>query len=405
MYLHLRIPGFHAAVHQASAARLRGRPVAVAVDGGDQSPLFATSIEARKQGVWPGLRAAAARRRCPGLHVVTPEPDLYRRAQGAVERLCLGYTPAVRGRAGRIDCDLSGTERLWSTRLRDGGTVDAAIEQAATIAERLRATAARDLRLTGSLGVALRLPVARLAARLARDGAFAKHPLLVVPAGAERELCDPLPLAWVDDCPRAALAALAECGVHTIGEWRGMTADQAEALIGASAQAALERLDRDGEPVLPEDAPGGDPEIAVARHCGAAGASPEHAVAVAVELARELGFRLRARQLTCGALTLSMRWTDGRVADATLRPRRALRHDDELAGAAADLLAKRLRRVWCERLTLSAGGLGAADEQLELFEPPRARRLEAVKDRLRARFGDDLVRTLTMAGASAALAG
>src|SRR3954471_7531810 len=88
MYLHVRIPGFHAAVHQAASTRLRGRPVAVAVDGNDQAPLFATSVEARRQGVWPGLRAAAARRRCPGLHVVTPEPDLYRRAEAAVERLC-----------------------------------------------------------------------------------------------------------------------------------------------------------------------------------------------------------------------------------------------------------------------------------------------------------------------------
>ena len=51
MFLHLAIPGFHAAAHQAANATLRGRPVAVAVDNGDQAPLFAVSLEGRTAGV------------------------------------------------------------------------------------------------------------------------------------------------------------------------------------------------------------------------------------------------------------------------------------------------------------------------------------------------------------------
>ncbi|MBA2479037.1 MAG: DNA polymerase IV, partial [Planctomycetes bacterium] len=54
MFLHLSIPGFHAAVHQAASAALRDRPVAVAVDAGEQAPLFAVSLEGRSEGVWPG---------------------------------------------------------------------------------------------------------------------------------------------------------------------------------------------------------------------------------------------------------------------------------------------------------------------------------------------------------------
>ncbi|MBA3710212.1 MAG: DNA polymerase IV, partial [Planctomycetes bacterium] len=59
MLLHLSIPGFHAAVHQAATSLLRDRPVAVAVDAGDQAPLFAVSLEGQAEGVWPGMRAAA----------------------------------------------------------------------------------------------------------------------------------------------------------------------------------------------------------------------------------------------------------------------------------------------------------------------------------------------------------
>src|SRR4051812_17000829 len=129
MFLHLAVPGFHAAAHQAADTKLRGRPVAVAVDSGDQAPLFAVSLEGRSAGVWPGMRAAVARRRCPALTVLPPDPDLYRRAQQACAALIGAYTPAVGSpstgtRAGRLDADFDGTESLWRTRLRPGATVE-----------------------------------------------------------------------------------------------------------------------------------------------------------------------------------------------------------------------------------------------------------------------------------------
>jgi len=185
MFFHLAIPGFHAAVHQAAVAALRGRPVAVAVDAGEQAPLFATSREARAAGVWPGLRAAAARRRCPGLSVVTPEPEWYRRAQARLVELCNAYTPCVGGRAGHLDGDLAGTERLWGARI---GHSDRPLAQAEAIAGALRAAAVKALGFDACVGVSPRLIVARLAAIRAASPTAAS-PLSATPARWDPSVC------------------------------------------------------------------------------------------------------------------------------------------------------------------------------------------------------------------------
>ncbi len=390
MFFHLSLPGFHAAVHQGADPALRGRPVAVAVDSSEQAPLFAVSLEGRSQGVWPGMRAAAARRRCPGLTVVTPEPQLYRRAQRAVAQLCGGYTPCVGGRAGRFDGDLAGTEQLWRSRLRPGLDVRDPLEQAIAIARELVRQAGERLHMHAFCGVGERLGVARLAARLAREPAYARAGVVGISPRHERQLLDPLPISWVSDCPRETLRQLADCGVASIGDARALGAEHLRQLAGDDAETLIAALTGEHEPVVPELADP-EPEVAVASHCGAAGAGPERVGVLLAKLARELGFALRGRNLACTTLSFEGRHLDGRGVSVVHHARRQLRHDDELAAAAIELGAKRARRVHWERLSLVATGLCAAEEQLELFAPQKHHRLEGARDLLRHRFGGEMV--------------
>lgn len=384
MIVHLAIPGFHAAVHQAALPALRRRPVAVAVDAGEQAPLFATSREARAAGIWPGARAAAARRRCPGLIVVTPEPEWYRRAQARLADLCNAWTPCVGGRAGHLDCDLAGTERLW----RDRVGVEAPLAQAAAIATRLCAAVRGVLAIDACAGVAARVTAARLAARLAAR--TPAEPVAVIAPDEERARLDPLPLGWLD-CGEEALARLGDCGLATLGDARALGDDRLRELLGDDAAPITAALTGVAEPVVPELVDPA-PELTVARRCGDAGADAVAAERLLAHLARELGVQLRARGLACTGLTFTGRHLDGRTATGTQRADRQLRHDDELAAIAIALAAKRARRVHWERLALTAGGLCAAEEQQELFAPQRAHRIERARDALRSRFGDELVR-------------
>ena len=388
MFFHLAIPGFHAAVHQSALSALRGRPVAVAVDAGEQAPLFATSREARAAGIWPGLRAGAAKRRCPGLSVVTPEPEWYRRAQARLVDLCNAYTPCVGGRAGHLDGDLAGTERLWGARI---GHPDRPLAQAEAIAAALRAGAARALAFEACVGVSPRLIAARLAARLAaQPGSRSGQGVVAIAAADERARLDPLPLAWLGAADEA-VARLGECGVSTLGDARALGPDRLRELCGDGADAIVAALTGEHEPVVPELADP-EPELNAARRCGDVGAGPVEATRLVAALARELGFALRARGLACTTLTFAGRHLDGRTAQGAHRAKQPLRHDDELATPACTLVARHARRVHWERLTLTASGLCTAEDQQELFAPQRLHRLERARDALRQRFGAEQLR-------------
>lgn len=384
MFIHLHISGFHAAIHQAVAPELRGRPVAVAVDASEQAVLFDTSSEARACRIWPGLRAAAARRRCRDLIIVTPDPALYRRAQRATQGVASAVTPRVGMHQHGLDLDLQGTETLW--RAVTGASDPAA--QARWWGARLRAEFATRLHLPISVGIATRLRLARLAAlaaRAAADGVEAVAP------GDESTACLAWPLRWQRDLSADALQALADCGITTFGALAAIAEIDARRLLGAQADVVLGVLNGDDEPTVPALV---DPErtLAVGRDGGDAGVDATRAERLIAELARDLGFDLRAAALACTRLTLSGTWLDGRTAERRCRPLHQLRHDDELATAAQALLTPLHRRVQWQRLALTAGGLVPIEEQLELLAPPRSRRVQGARDLLRSRFGSDLVR-------------
>lgn len=386
MFIHLHISGFHAAVHQAVDPSLQGRPVAVAVDGSDQAVVFEASAEARAQRVWPGIRAAAARRRCRDLVIVTPDPGLYRRAQRALLGAASAATPRVGIYQHGLDLDLQGTETLW--RAVTGSTQPAA--QARWWAVHLRDDLATRLRIPTSAGVAARVRVARLASLAARaheDGVQEVAP------GAEVAACETWPLRWQRDLLPATQQALADCGIATFGALAALaahSASDARRLLGTQADAVLGVLTGEDEPTVPALV---DPErtCAVGRHCGDTGVDAPQAQRLMQTLARDLGFDLRSAALACTRLTLSGTWLDGRTAERACRPLRQLRHDDELTAAAQALLGPLQRRVQWQRLALTAGGLVPIEDQLELLGSPRARRVQGACDQVRTRFGSELV--------------
>ncbi len=383
MFIHFHLPAFHTAVHQAIEPHLRGRPVAVAVDAGDQAVLFETSPEARALHVWPGLRAAAARRRCPGLIVVTPVPALYRRAQRAL-LICAGVaTPRVGMHQHGLDLDLAGTESLWRTRCASHD----ALAQAGWWAAHLRTEITTRLHLPASAGVAVRLRVARLAALAARAQSDGVH---VVPAGAETAACAPWPLRWQRELDHATLRAVADCGITTFGALAALPDSAARQLLGTHADAVLGVLSGEDEPVVPALVEP-EPTLAAARDCGPDGADVIGAQRLLAGLARELGIALRQRAQACTRLVFSGIWLDGRTAERAHRPTRQLCHDDDLTAAAVAVLAALQRRVQWQRLELTAAGLVPIEHQLDLLAPPRQRSLQAARDQLRARFAAEVV--------------
>jgi DNA polymerase-4 len=116
------------------------------------------------------------------------------------------------------------------------------------IAEAVRQAIPAATGLTGSVGAGTSKLIAKIASELAKpDG----H--LVVEAGAEGALLDPLPVSRLWGVGPATAERLRRLGVGTVQDLRAVPAGELVALLGPALGAALERLARadDDRPVVP----------------------------------------------------------------------------------------------------------------------------------------------------------
>ena len=111
-----------------------------------------------------------------------------------------------------------------------------------------------------------------------------------------------------------------------------------------------------------------------------------------LSLAEELGSRMRVERQVCRSLTLTVRYADRSTTTRTRTLREPTAHSAALAGTAYALhTALGLQRARVRGLSLRAEDLTAAERAARqlTFDPvdERARRLEEVADRARAKFG------------------
>ncbi|MCJ7684203.1 MAG: hypothetical protein MUO68_07905, partial [Desulfobacteraceae bacterium] len=104
--IHLHIPAFPIAVARVSRPELRERPVAVASPRSERSSILAVSREARSEGVFKGMPLGKARKLCPGLTVLPPNPKVMEEACQNLARSAARYTPLYEpSRPGHIYLD------------------------------------------------------------------------------------------------------------------------------------------------------------------------------------------------------------------------------------------------------------------------------------------------------------
>ncbi|MFJ9587643.1 DNA polymerase Y family protein [Streptomyces acidicola] len=116
----------------------------------------------------------------------------------------------------------------------------------------------------------------------------------------------------------------------------------------------------------------------------------------------ELGIRLRALEKVCRTLALTVRYADRSSTTRSRKLKEPTAHSPALTGAAYRMYeALGLQRARVRGIALRAEGLspaGQATHQLT-FDPvdEKARRIEEVADRARARFGPHVIRPGTLA--------
>lgn len=145
--LHLHIPCFQISLERALEPRLRYRPVVVAAppEGG----ILSCSPEAKKEGIRPGMGVVEAKRLCPKITIIRPDPFKVEKALQSLSLYAQRYSPIWElSKAGHLYLDLTGSHRLWDPK-----------EAARSLMKEIK----EDLGVTGATGIATNKLVSHIA--------------------------------------------------------------------------------------------------------------------------------------------------------------------------------------------------------------------------------------------------
>ena len=384
--LHCDLNSFFASVELLSRPELRVMPVAVCGDPNARHGIILAKNEPAKAfGVQTAETIWQARRKCPDLYLLPPHHDQYRLYSRAVNDIYARYTDLVEPFG--IDeswLDLTGSAHLF------GGDPRA-------IADEIRRTVREELGLTLSVGVSFNKVFAKLGSDYKKPDATT-----VISRQNWREIVWPLPVGALLYVGGAARKILAQFGVKTIGELAACKRDALETLMGKMGVQLHDYANGlDTDPVRSRY----EPEMV--KSVGNGTTFPKNLTTaeqvrggVAV-LADSVATRLRHSGLYAGGVQVTVR--DPQFHDRSRQmqlsaPTHLIR---ELTAAAMDLTGQ----LWkppapVRALTVTAIHLVRSEdayEQVDLFtagaapKKEKQEKLEAAMDRLRGKFGTDVI--------------
>ncbi len=224
---------FFVSVELRRHPELVGQPVVVGGTG-NRGVVAAASYEARRYGVHSALPSAIAKRRCPHAVFLPGDHDHYGEVSRQVREVFDRYTPLVEPLSlDEAFLDVTGSFRLFG----DG----------VAIGHRIRDDIRDELHLGCSVGVATNKFLAKLASveakpRAHRDRIEPGEGVTLVPADAEQEFLDRLPVKRLWGVGPATLEKLERLGIATVRDLRRVDLPVLSTAVGPNLAGHLAAL-------------------------------------------------------------------------------------------------------------------------------------------------------------------
>ncbi|MFJ2774177.1 DNA polymerase thumb domain-containing protein [Streptomyces sp. NPDC087300] len=240
--------------------------------------------------------------------------------------------------------------------------------------------------------------LARMAARGAAPGVTR-----AIPEGADgvREFLAERPVGELPGIGRATARTLCEYGLDSLGKVAAAPLSTLQRLVGARAGRELREKARgvDRTRVVPNAA---SRSLSAERPFPRDELDPFRHRRALLSIAGELGAGMRGEDQVCRALTLTVRYADRTTTTRTRTLSEPTAHSVALTTAAYRMYETLgLQRARVRAVALRAEGLGPAEHAARqlTFDPAdeKARRIEEVADRARARFGPGAIVPGTLA--------
>ena len=384
--LHCDLNAFYASVELLAYPELRGQPVAVCGDPESRHGIILAKNEAAKRfGVKTAETIWQARQKCPELVLLPPHREQYRQYSRRMNEIYGQYTDLV---------EPFGIDESW---LDITGSMHLFGNDAAAIADAIRARAARELGLTLSVGVSFNKVFAKLGSDYRKPDATT-----VISPENWREMVWPLPVGSLLDAGPAAQRALGQYGVRTIGQLANVEPALPEHLLGKLGSQLWEYANGlDKSPVRPQHVK--EPVKSVGNSC----TFPENLTTRAqirrgtAMLCDSVAGRLREQGLYCGAVQIGLKDAAFHSVSRQKQLPASTHLMRELLDAAMELIDRTWKPPTPIRL-INVTALALTDrretyEQLDLLAPQRTEesakleRLESAIDSLRKKYGSQVI--------------
>ena len=379
--LHLDLDAFFCAVEEGRNSKLRGKAFAVGGQPDQRGVVASCSYAARRFGVHSAMPMSQAMRMCPGLIVVPSTHGLYEETSRQVMAILNNLTPAVE----QISIDEA---FLDVTMLRD---------EAEMLARGLQARIHKELDLPSSLGVASNKLLAKVANNIGKSAATRDAPpfaITIVPAGGEADFLAPLPVRELWGVGPKTAELLARLGIQTIGDIARWPEDDLARRFGKTgSDLAARARGIDNSPVESEsETKSVSKEVTFARDVR----DGEALRRTLRQLSDGVGRQLRKEGLNGRTVKIKLRWTDFTTLTRQVTLNSPTQHDDDIYAAALELFGKTWPEGRAVRLVgVGVSGFDGGGYQIGLWDAPTLeedRRLELALDKLKDRFGEQIVR-------------
>ncbi|MGZ8394740.1 MAG: DNA polymerase Y family protein [Nitrospira sp.] len=380
------IPSFEVALARLHDPRLRTRPIAVAPMNSSRGLLREVSVEAEHAGLALGMPIDHARRICPSVHVLSPNPARVRAAEESLLRVVARYAPIWEPcQPGSFVLDVTGTGRLFGP--------------ACDVAAQVQEEVLSQHRLEGVVGVGSNKLIAQTAATLIQPSE-----LYDVKLGSEQVFMSPLSVHTLPGlhrpCMRQVLNRLDDLNLETLG-------DVAESPVDALALAVGDYAGQlswwaQGIDTVPVFLPTSQPTLEETVLFDPDEIDDPVLLGRLLDALQRLCRTVRSQRRVCGSLALTIRYSDQlEVTKRVLLASETCWECDLSSIATALFHTCRRRRIRLRAMTLSMTDLSGYAEQGRLFDArpleeqrthDRAKKLAVALDTLHARFGEQSIR-------------
>ena len=373
MILHVDMDAFYASVEERERPELVGQPVIVGGTPQGRGVVAAANYAVRKFGVHSAMPTSTALRLCPQAILLPPRLDYYADVSEQIREILCRYTPLVEPLSlDEAFVDVTGSEPLFGP--------------SAEIGRRIKREIRESVRLVASVGVAPNKFLAKIASDIEKPDGF-----VVVDSAGVQDFLDPLPVGRLWGVGRVTGQALEQLGVRTIGQVRTLPLEVLQQHFGKSgehlwqlAHGIDERLvvpDREAKSISHETTFAEDID------------DRDVLRAWLVELAEQVGRRLRRHELSGRTVQLKLRFADFHTITRSKTLSGSTNITGEIWQTAAELLESCLSAQH-QRLRLLGVGVsgfgGPHQVQQSLFadeERQKLSQLDQAADQIRDRFG------------------